>query len=252
MNFPAELFEASDKHKFPLLFATVSGAHLYGFPSPDSDWDLRGVHILPVSEIIGLDESEETTELSEFRNNIELDLVTHDIKKFFKLLLKKNGYVLEQLYSPLIIRTSPEHDELKKIAKDCITRMHVHHYLGFANNQWNLFNKENPARIKPLLYTYRVILTGIHLMETGEIEANLKKLNETRFHLNFIDELIERKSSTKEKQTLSNKDLEFHEHEFQRMLKNLEVSGQKSLLPESAGAKPALDDLLKRVRLATT
>jgi len=24
------------------LFATISGAHLYGFPSPDSDYDLRG------------------------------------------------------------------------------------------------------------------------------------------------------------------------------------------------------------------
>jgi predicted nucleotidyltransferase len=34
---------------YPLLFATVSGAHLYGFPSPDSDYDIRGVHVLPVS-----------------------------------------------------------------------------------------------------------------------------------------------------------------------------------------------------------
>ncbi len=26
---------------YPLLFATVSGAHLYGFPSPDSDFSHR-------------------------------------------------------------------------------------------------------------------------------------------------------------------------------------------------------------------
>ncbi len=26
---------------YPLLFATIGGAHLYGFPSPDSDYDLR-------------------------------------------------------------------------------------------------------------------------------------------------------------------------------------------------------------------
>jgi hypothetical protein len=31
------------RHPYPLLFATISGAHLYGFPSPDSDYDLRGV-----------------------------------------------------------------------------------------------------------------------------------------------------------------------------------------------------------------
>ena len=37
-----------DEHPYPLLFATISGAHLYGFPSPDSDYDLRGVHLLPL------------------------------------------------------------------------------------------------------------------------------------------------------------------------------------------------------------
>ena len=30
---------------YPLLFATISGAHLYGFPSPDSDFDLRGADV---------------------------------------------------------------------------------------------------------------------------------------------------------------------------------------------------------------
>ena len=44
-------------HPRPLLFATVSGAHLYGFPSPDSDYDLRGTHVLPVREVIRLDEA---------------------------------------------------------------------------------------------------------------------------------------------------------------------------------------------------
>ena len=36
----------------------------------------------------------------------------------------------------------------------------------------------DPPRVKPLLYVYRVLLTGIHLMRTGEVEANLVTLNE--------------------------------------------------------------------------
>ena len=28
-----------DQHPYPLVFATISGAHLYGFPSADSDYD---------------------------------------------------------------------------------------------------------------------------------------------------------------------------------------------------------------------
>ena len=44
-----------DAHPYPLLFATISGAHLYGFPSADSDFDLRGVHLLPLEQVLGLD-----------------------------------------------------------------------------------------------------------------------------------------------------------------------------------------------------
>ena len=149
---------------YPLLFATVSGAHLYGFPSPDSDYDMRGVHILPAMESLGLLPKRETIEVKGMRGGVELDLVTHDVLKFFSMLLKRNGYVLEQLYSPLVVHSSPAHAELKEIARGCVTRYHSHHYFGFAATQWGLFQKESPPRVKPLLYTYRILLTGIHLI----------------------------------------------------------------------------------------
>ena len=47
---------------YPLLFATISGAHLYGFPSPDSDFDLRGAHVLPLQRVVGLDVRDETVQ----------------------------------------------------------------------------------------------------------------------------------------------------------------------------------------------
>jgi predicted nucleotidyltransferase len=58
------------------------------------------------------------------------------------LMLKKNGYVLEQLYSQLVVHTTPEHEELKEIGKRCTTRHHAHHYFGFAETQWKMFSKE--------------------------------------------------------------------------------------------------------------
>src|SRR5215203_1297322 len=108
------------EHPFPLVFATISGAHLYGFPSADSDYDLRGVYVLPLKDVVGLEVGRETIQVEEIRDELELDLVTHDAKKFFGLMLKKNGYVLEQLYSPLVLQTTPKHAELKEIAKKCV------------------------------------------------------------------------------------------------------------------------------------
>jgi uncharacterized protein len=197
-----QLRSIAQSQPYPLLFATVSGAHLYGFPSPDSDYDLRGVHVLPLPEVVGLSEGQQTIEVSRHEAELELDLVTHDIKKFFGLLLKRNGYVLEQLYSPLIVQTTPEHEELKAIAKGCITRYHSHHYLGFAKTQWRLFSQAEQPRVKPLLYVYRVLLTGIHLMRSGEIEANLLKLNELA-KLPYLTDLIDRKLTFTRQSTIA-------------------------------------------------
>jgi predicted nucleotidyltransferase len=250
MKFDPRIYSEIAAQPYPLLFATISGAHLYGFPSPDSDYDLRGVHILPVREVVGLGPGRETIEVSALRDGLEIDLVTHDVKKFFGLLLKKNGYVLEQLFSPLVLHTTPEHDELKAVAKTCVTRHHSHHYFGFAETQWNLFDKERPRRVKPLLYVYRVLLTGIHLMRSGEIEANLARLNE-EFNLPYISELIERKLAGTEKSALSDVDVEFHQREFERLRGALEDAHRASALPEAPAGRGELNDLLIRLRLKT-
>jgi len=248
MNADPRLQAIARAQPYPLLFVTISGAHLYGFPSPDSDYDLRGVHLLPVKDAIGLLPARETIENSSVREGLEIDLVTHDIRKFFGLLMKKNGYVLEQLYSPLIVHTTPEHEELKSIAAGCVTKYHCYHYLGFAETQWKLFEKEQPRRVKPLLYVYRVLLTGIHLMETGQVQANLVALNE-KYRLPYVPELIARKLAGPEQSVLRGDDLEFHRTEYDRLRARLERASTESNLPENSTAAPALNDLLIRTRM---
>jgi predicted nucleotidyltransferase len=162
--------------------------------------------------------------------------------------LKKNGYVLEQVLSPLVVHTTPEHAELKEIVKNCITRHHAHHYLGFSETQWRLFQKEDPPHVKPLLYVYRVLLTGIHLMRTGEVQANLEVLN-GEFKLPYLPELIERKLRGTEKERLERADLGFHQREYERLRAEQELAYQESKLPEAPSGMAALHDLLVRIRL---
>lgn len=236
------------RQPYPLLFVTISGAHLYGFPSPDSDYDLRGVHLLPLPQVVGLNMADETLEQSDVIDGLEIDLVSHDAKKFFGLVLKKNGYVLEQIFSPLVVHTTPEHAELREIAARCITRHHAHHYLGFADTQWRLFEKEQPRRAKPLLYVYRVLLTGLHLMRTGEVEANVLRLN-AEAKLPFIDDLVALKLAGPEQSKLPDADVAFHRREYERLIAELEQASATSRLPETPQAAPELNDLLVRIRL---
>jgi predicted nucleotidyltransferase len=71
-------------HPYPLVFVTISGAHLYGFPSADSDFDLRGIYRLPLEQIVSLDIGKETVEQNGVYDGLEIDLVTHDVKKILR------------------------------------------------------------------------------------------------------------------------------------------------------------------------
>lgn len=248
MTIPtATLRAAVASQPYPVLFATVSGAHLYGFPSPDSDYDLRGVYVLPLREVAGLEGGPETAAVSAVVAGLALDLVMHDAGKFFRLLLRKNGYVLEQLTSPLVVYSTPFHEQFEDAAQGCITRRHAHHYLGFARAQWRLFEGSTPGRVKPLLYVYRALLTGIHLMQTGEVEANLLHLNKA-FGLPYLPDLIACKLAGPEQAGLADADVDFHRREHLRLCAELEAASASSRLPDAPTCLAALNDLLLAVR----
>ncbi|MFF7204952.1 DNA polymerase beta superfamily protein [Streptomyces sp. NPDC008141] len=230
----------------PLLFATVSGAHLYGFPSKDSDVDLRGVHLLPVAELVGLHEPEETRSLIWDRDGTEMDLVTHDLRKFVRLMLRRNGYVLEQLLSPLVVHTGAAHDELVALAPGVLTLHHAHHYRGFASTQWRLFEKT--GELKPLLYTFRTLLTGIRLMRSGEVQAHLPTLLDEVAAPAYLPDLIAAKADA-EHGLASGVDKDRARADVEALHLVLDEAQRTSRLPDEASAHAALGALVVRVRL---
>jgi len=228
-----------------LLFVTVSGAHLYGFDSPDSDIDLRGCHLLALREVVGLHHPNQTVERSGVHDGIEVDLVSHDAGKYLNLLVRNNGYVLEQIFSPLVVLGQEFLDELRPIARRCITRNHYHHYRGFYATQLKLLEKQESKTAKALLYAYRVLLTGIHLLKTGEVEANLRHLNE-HFRLSWIDGLIA--SKTQELAAPADLDWPLHQERLKELEQRLDQAYAQSRLPEDRDFA-AVNELLVRLRL---
>ncbi|MEU4359085.1 nucleotidyltransferase domain-containing protein [Streptomyces virginiae] len=230
----------------PLLFATVSGAHLYGFPSRDSDIDLRGAHLLPVEDLLGLREPEETRTRMWDRDDVEMDLVTHDLRKFVRLMLNRNGYVLEQLLSPLVVHTTPAHEELVALAPGVLTSHHAHHYRGFANTQWRLFEKA--AELKPLLYAFRALLTGIHLMRSAEVQAHLPTLlAEVPQAPPYLAALIEAKTAA-EHGGYQGPPIAAVREDFEALHVVLNTAQAATALPEHGSAYDALDAFVVRRR----
>lgn len=230
-----------------VVFATVSGAHLYGFASPNSDVDLRGAYLLPVAAFLRTALPNETHSVSEIVQGIDLDWVAHDIRKFVRMLLRDNGYALEQLYSPLVVIGGERHDELRALAEGCVTRGLFRHYRGFAHGRRKLLSQEKPT-VKHLLYAYRVYLTGIHALGSGKIESNLLALNQ-EFRLSQVDELIARKREGHEKLELGPDEAARHAKWLDELEVRLADAHAASQLPEQAVGREALDDFLVRVRM---
>jgi hypothetical protein len=86
-------------------------------------------------------------------------------------------------------------------------------------------------------------------MRTGEVEANLLRLNEEA-KLPCLGDLIQRKIVGAEKGVLGQVDLRLHRDEYERLRSELRSAFESSQLPELPRGAPALDDLLVRVRLA--
>lgn len=230
------------------VFASISGAHLYGFASPDSDVDLRGAFLLPAKDVLGLRPSAETITIDDTgAAPLELDWVAHDVRKFARLMTNHNGYVLEQLFSPLVVVTTPGHEELMALGKGCITRPTVRHYKGFARGRRKRL-AEPKATVKHLLYAYRVYLTGIHLMRSGEVVSHIRVLNE-HFQLPQIDELVDRKRQGAEKMPLEQAEMSAHEAYLDALESELQAAHDASSLPLEPTSTEALDDFVVRLRL---
>ncbi len=228
------------------VFATISGAHLYGFASPDSDVDLRGAFLSPLRDVLGLHPPAETVTRTD-ASRIDLDYVAHDVRKFARLLTNHNGYVLEQLWSPLVVVASPAFAELRELSRGCMTRPTARHYAGFARGRRRRLREAGPT-VKHLLYAYRVLLTGIHLMRAHEVVADLRVLVETR-RLDGVAELLERKRTGSEQGPLDADELTRHEPQLDELERVLTESAAVSRLPDEATTTAALDAFVVRLRL---
>jgi hypothetical protein len=229
------------------LFMTMTGVHLYGFPSVDSDYDLRGAYVLPLREVIGLHKPQETiTRLTPVRG-LDIDLVLHDIAKFVRLLASGNASLLEELYSPLVLSGDGELSTLRELGRGCFTRHLYIHYSGFARSQVEKLWSQEARHVKTLLYAYRILMTGAHLLETGVLECNLPALNE-HFAFDFIPDLIAAKRQ--ELSLLQDADWELHRRNLESLRVRMRRAWRTSVLPEHPFHLDALEDYLAQRRLA--
>ena len=84
-----------------VLMAVESGSRAWGFPSPDSDYDIRFIYVRPRDWYLSLAPGRDVIERPIVD---EIDLNGWDVRKAFGLLLKSNAVVSEWIESPIRYR----------------------------------------------------------------------------------------------------------------------------------------------------
>ena len=235
---------AEESAKREHLVVYLSGAHAYGFPSPDSDLDLKAIHIARTSALVGFDPPQPTYDRAEVIDGVEIDYTSNELAHGLGGIIEGNGNFLERIVGATTVAKIPELEELRPLVRATITRRFHRHYRGFATNQLRALEKE--PTIKKLLYVLRTALTGTHLLRTGELETDLGRLAPA-YALREASELIEAKRAG-ERVAVEPAILETWRPKVGLVLERLDAARDRSVLPEEPRHVDALERWLLALR----
>jgi predicted nucleotidyltransferase len=172
------------------LVICLSGAHAYGFPSPDSDLDLKCVHIAPTADLVGLSPIDDPPDRIEIVDGVELDYGSNELAGVLRGALKGNGNFLERILGDLVLGGDRALlEEARAVVRPLLSRRVARHYGGFATSQLRAFDEAPSA--KRALYVLRTAATGRCLLARGELLTDVARLG--AFLPAEIDELLEMK-----------------------------------------------------------
>jgi predicted nucleotidyltransferase len=173
----ARTFLADRERERKHLVIYLSGAHAYGFPSPDSDLDLKCVHIAPTRDLVGLDVVEDPGDRIDIVDGVELDYGSNELAPVLRGAIKGNGNYLERILGELALGGDPVLlGEARDVVRPLLSRRVAKHYGGFAMSQLRAFDDKPTA--KRALYVLRTAATGRCLMARGEMETDVARLGD--------------------------------------------------------------------------
>lgn len=156
-NIKNKLKEIEDKRKVRILYACETGSRAWGFPSPDSDYDVRFIYMHDRDWYLSLNDRKDTIE----HMDGDLDITGWDLKKSLMLINKSNVSLIERFQSPVMYsEEGGAKDEFKKLVETYYSPIAVffHHY-SLANKFWDEIKSADEYRLKSWFYLVRSLLS---------------------------------------------------------------------------------------------
>ena len=154
-----------------VIYRCIVGSRAYGLDSASSDTDTRGVYLPPAERhwsLFGVPEQLE---------NPATDEVYWEIQKFLVLALKANPNILEVLYSPEVVSTTPVGDELVGMRDRFLSKLVFQTYNGYVMSQFKKLTQRqrrgDPIHWKHAMHLIRLLLAGIGVLRDAVVPVRV-------------------------------------------------------------------------------
>lgn len=161
------------------LYCTVAGSHLHGVAGPDSDVDLRGVHLVdaeryalltPVADQVVVNQGGVT---EGFEDVPDAEVVSYELRTFGELVADGNFNALELLFAdePLVAAPAAM-DPLRAVVEDHLPLDVPRGYVGMARDNYEGDDEERPLTAKTYLYVLRGLLAARYVRDEASVEPD--------------------------------------------------------------------------------
>lgn len=154
---PEILTHIAQTKNVKLLYACETGSRAWGFPSPDSDYDVRFIYMHNCDWYLSLFEKKDSIEIMDG----DLDITGWDLRKCLQLLKKSNAALIERFQSPIAYYTD---ESFKQSFRELIEQYYspiaifFHHY-SLAQKFWEELKDKEEIKLKSYFYLIRSLLS---------------------------------------------------------------------------------------------
>ena len=146
-----------EEEQVRIIYACESGSRAWGFPSKDSDYDVRFLYIRPADWYLSIFDRRDVIErpISDM-----LDINGWDIRKALNLFRKSNPPLLEWLQSPLVyMEAFTVTEQIRRLSPLTFSpRSCMYHYLHMAKGNYRMYLQGEQVNIKKYFYVLRPVL----------------------------------------------------------------------------------------------
>lgn len=157
-----KLIDIEKKFNVKVLYAVESGSRAWGFPSKDSDYDVRFIYVHLPAWYLSIDPQGSAVKRDVIEEPINdlLDISGWELTKALRLFRKSNPPLLEWLRSDIVYYQKDSFIDHMRSLESVIfyPNSMLYHYLNMAKNNYREYLQGPEVKIKKYFYVLRPIL----------------------------------------------------------------------------------------------